>query len=178
MKTWSKTILSVYKYLEALSNSIDDLVRKKSINSAFYNNGRFDSAYSCANKIMRLTNRKVNLINLKVLVENTLLKLPLKYRQVLILNYVDGVKSCDIAETMHISNRTYFRVKSESLERFADALINEGFTKEKLEEMFCDENWLTKLYNQNMREIKTDFNDDVLRYRFFKSVIREFNMVY
>ena len=67
MKIWSKTILSVYKYLEALANSIDDLVMKKSINSAFYSSYRFYSCYDVANKIMQLTERKINLINIKVL---------------------------------------------------------------------------------------------------------------
>jgi len=177
MKTWSKTILSVYKYLEALSNSIDDLVVKKSINSAFYNNGRFDTAYDCADKIMRLTNRKINLINLKVLVEDTLLKMPLKYRQILMLKYVDGAKSSDIAEILHVSMRTFFRVSNSALESFAKIMQMNGFSKEKLEDMFCGENWLKNLYNKN-QTMQRDFDDDILKYKFFKNVIREFNMVY
>lgn len=178
MKTWSKTILSVYKYLEALSNSIDDLVVKKSINSAFYSNGRFDTAYETANKIMRLTDRKINLINLKVLIEDVLAVLPSKYRKVLILKYVDGVKGDDIALLMRVSNRTYFRFKNSAIEHFSKVLVSKGYNKQKLEEMFCGENWLNNLYRSNKEEIKLDFDDDLIKYKFFKSVIREFNMVY
>lgn len=177
METWSKTILSVYKYLEALSNSIDDLVVKKSINSAFYSNGRFDTAYDTANKIMRLTDRKINLINLKVMVEDALAQLPLKHRRILMLRYVDGVKSNEIALLMRVSNRTYFRVKNNAIEHFAKILVQKGYNKSKLEEMFCGENWLSKLYNIQKEEVKVDFDDDLIKYKFFKSVIREFNMV-
>lgn len=178
MRTWSKTILSVYKYLEALSKAIDDLVIKKSIGSAFYSNGRFDSAYDCANKIMQLTNRKINLINLKVLVENTLSSMPLKYRRLLGLCYIDGVKSAEVSELLHISNRTFFRLKNDSINVFTQKLIGAGYTKEKLEEIFCGENWLKNLYNRNNDNVQQDFDADLRKYRFFKNVIREFNMVY
>lgn len=178
MRNWSKTILSVYKYLEALSNSIDDLVVKKSIASAFYNNARFNSAYDCANKVMQLTDRKINLINLKVLVEDVLSNMPLKYKKVLALSYIDGVKNEDIANIMHISDRTFFRVKNSALDIFTKTLMGMGYSKERLEEMFCGENWLKHLYKANCKEVKRDFDDDIIKYKFFKNVIREFNMVY
>lgn len=178
MKTWSKTILSVYKYLEALANSIDDLILKKSINSAFYNNGRYNSCYDCANKIMQLTERKVNLINIKVMVDNTLLKMPLKYRQLLALAYIDNVKSEEIAEIMHVSVRTFFRRKNEALSSFAKNLTMQGFTKLKLEDMFCGEHWLKNLYDKNNHIEDGEFKiEEYNKYRFFKSVLREFNVV-
>ena len=40
------------------------------------------------------------------------------------------------------------------------------------------ENWLKHLYKTNCKEVKRDFDDDLIKYKFFKSVIREFNMVY
>lgn len=179
MKTWSKTILSVYKYLEALSNSIDDLVLKKSINSAFYNNGRFNSCYDCANKIMQLTERKINLINIKVMVDDTLNNMSLSQRQLLALSYIDNVKSEEIAEIMHVSLRTFFRKKNEALNSFAKNLLALGFNKSKLEDMFYNETWLNNLYNRNLeldenREYSIEKDN---KYRFFKSVLREFNVV-
>ena len=179
MKTWSKTILSVYKYLEALSNSIDELVMKKSINSSFYNNGRFNSCYDCANKIMMLTERKINLINIKVMVDDVLNKMTVNQRQLLVLCYVDNVRSEDIAKFFNISLRTYFRKKNEALNSFAKNLLSLGFTKSKLEEMFCCENWLNNLYNKNQeledsREYSIEKDN---KYRFFKSVLKEFNVV-
>ena len=177
MKTWSKTILSIYKYLEALSNSIDDLVIKKSINSAFYNNGRFNNCYDCANKIMQLTDRKINLINIKVMVDDTFSKMPLKYRQLLALAYVDNVKSEKIAEIMHISLRTFFRKKNEALNSFSKNLVLQGYTPEKLESMFYGEHWLKNLYNKNQTLGEGELRfEEFNKYKFFKSVLREFNV--
>lgn len=178
MKTWSKTILSMYKYLEALSNSIDELVLKKSINSAFYGNGRYNSCYDCASKIMQLTERKINLINIKVMVDDTLEKMPLKYRQLLILAYIDNAKSEDIAEIMHVSIRTFFRKKNEALISFAKNLTALGFTQEKLNCMFGGEHWLKNLYDKNNRLTSSEYSiEEYNKHRFFKSVLHEFNVV-
>ena len=179
MKTWSKTILSVYKYLEALSNSIDNLVLKKSINSSFYNNGRYSSCYECVNKIMQLTDRKINLINIKVLVDDTLSMMSIPQRQLLALCYMDNVKSEEVAEMMHISLRTFFRKKDEALTNFSKRLLMQGFTKEKLESMFCGEGWLNSLYerNQQLQENKEYRIDRNNKRRFFRSVLHEFNVV-
>ena len=179
MKAWSKTILSVYKYLEALSNSIDNLVLKKSINSAFYNNGRYNSCYDCANRIMQLTERKVNLINIKVLVDDTLKQMTVNQRQLLALCYMDNAKSEEIAEMMNVSIRTFFRKKNEALNSFAKNLAIKGFTSEKLEGMFCGESWLNNLYIRNKeledsKEFRIDQNN---KRRFFKTVLNEFNVV-
>lgn len=178
MKTWSKTILSVYKYLEALSNSIDDLVYKKSINSAFYSNGRYNTCYDCANRIMQLTERKVNLINLKVIVDDTLNMMPLHQRQILALSYIDNAKNEDIAELMHISIRTFFRKKNEALQCFAKNLLLQGFNVEKLEMMFGGEYWLKNLYNRNQQlEDSKEFRiSQYNKQKFFKSVLNEFNV--
>ena len=179
MKTWSKTILSVYKYLEALSNSIDNLVVKKSINSAFYNNGRYNTCYDCANKIMQLTERKINLINIKILVDDTLKLMTINQRQLLALCYMDNVKSEQIAEMMNVSIRTFFRKKNEALNSFAKNLLMQGFTKERLEEMFCGESWLNTLYikNRDFDDSKEYRIDQYNKRRFFKSVLHEFNIV-
>lgn len=179
MKTWSKTILSVYKYLEALSNSIDNLVVKKSINSAFYNNGRYNTCYDCANKIIQLTERKINLINVKILVDDTLKLMSANQRQLLALCYMDNAKSEEIAEMMHVSIRTFFRKKNDALNSFSKNLLMQGFTREKLEDMFCGEDWLNNLYNRNKNfEDSKEFRiDQYNKRRFFKSVLNEFNVV-
>lgn len=178
MKTWSKTILSIYKYLEPLSNSIDDLVLKKSINSAFYGNGRYNSCYDCANKIMKLMDRKVSLINIKVMVDRVLENMPLKYRQLLILAYIDNVKSEHIAEIMHISLRTFFRKKNDALISFSKNLVTLGFTGEKLRTMFGGEHWLTNLYDKNQVLENSEYSiEKYNKHKFFNSVLKGFNVV-
>ena len=66
---WAKTILSSYRYLERIAGAIDKMVESSGINSrdmsgvAFSNN----NILSLAEKMIDLSERKVKLINLKVL---------------------------------------------------------------------------------------------------------------
>ena len=127
---------------------------------------------------MQLTDRKINLINIKVMVDNTLSKMPLKYRQLLALAYIDNVKSEEIAEIMHISLRTFFRKKNDAINSFAKNLSMQGYTSEKLETMFYGEHWLKNLYDKNQLHEGGEFKlEDFNKYKFFKSVLKEFNMV-
>ena len=178
MKTWSKTILSVYKYLEALSKSLDNLILKKSVNSMFYYNGRGNTTYDLANEIILLTERRVNLINLKVIVENALDKIPLNERKLLILFFVDNVRTDKIAELMGYCDRTFFRKKNEAIESFSKAVVKNGITKERLNEMFGKEKWLMDLYKKNTA---TDsiraLNPSDCNYGFLKRVIKELSNV-
>lgn len=149
MEILCKTILSVYKYLGAISGAIDNLVIKKSVNSSFYNNGRFSSAYDCANEIMELTDRKVNLINLKVLTEDCLMELQPLERKVLSLLFLDNVKRESICEVLEISTRTFFRKRNEGIVAFEKSLCRRGYNKEKILAMFEKEKWLINLYKKN-----------------------------
>ena len=80
---------------------------------------------------------------------------------------------------MNISIRTFFRKKNEALNSFAKNLLMQGFTKEKLEKMFCGEAWLNNLYSRNQEfEDSKEFRiEQYNKRRFFKSVLHEFNVV-
>ena len=178
MKTWSKTILSVYKYLEALSKSLDNLILKKSINSMFYNNGRGSSTYDLTNEIILLTERRINLINLKVIVECALEKLPLNEKKLLTLFFIDNVRTDKIAQLMGYCDRTFFRKKNEAIDNFSKVVLKNGITKDKLNEMFGKEKWLMDLYKKNhtiegIRGLKVSDQN----YGFLKRVIKELSNV-
>ena len=178
MENWSKTILSVYRYLEAISKAIDNLIVKKSINSAFYNNGRFNNAYDCANEIIDLTERKVNLINLKVLIENSLKKLEPLQRKVLTLTYIDNVSRENVCEVLEISTRSYFRKKAEGIKNFGKILYAMGYDSKKIHSTFESEKWLIALYNRNSCEecpkCKQIVVDD---YKFINNIIKKYDFV-
>ena len=178
MENWSKTILSVYRYLEAISKAIDNLVVKKSINSSFYNNGRFNSTYECANEIMNLTERKVNLINLKVLTEKVLQKLEPLQRKVLTLTYIDNVSRDDICEVLEISTRSYFRKKADGLKSFGKTLVSMGYDAKKIHSTFESEKWLVALYDRNTNEVCAKYKPIVVNdYKFINNIIKKYDLV-
>ncbi len=178
MKVWSKTVLSVYRYLEALSKALDNLIIKKSVNSMFYTNSRGISAYDCASEIIELTQRKINLINIKVLVEDALNKLSFEHKRILMLCYVDGLKTSEITKLMGCVERTYFRKKDEALVGFGKAIKCMGIDERALDEMFGKEKWLRDLHDKNSeREAVGRLHKDVPEYNFLKKVIKELSKV-
>ena len=129
---WSKTLLSVYRYLERIAGAIDKIILKSGINSLnicgqnFYHN----NTRAITQKIIELSERKVTLINLKILVEK----------------YLDGVKSKELMERHNISMRTVFRKLDTALKSFASCLIKKGYNNFYLTTMLKNEEWILNVY--------------------------------
>lgn len=146
LKIWSKTFLNVYRSLEKITYAIDRIVLTTGLSSGGLNFS--GNAYYTANKIIELTERKICLINLKVLIEETLNSLDKDSIRLLMLKYVDRLKSHEIAETMKISKRTYFRKQTKAINSFALALSRQGKTAENIKTMLLKEAWIKDLYER------------------------------
>ena len=104
LKIWCKTFLNVYRCLE------------KIVLTTGLNLGA-DTEYA-TNKMIELTERKISLINLKLIIENILNELSINDTKLLILKYVDRVKGEDIAKKFNVSNRTFFRRSNTAMKSF------------------------------------------------------------
>ena len=139
MKTnaWGKTILTIYKYLERIAGAIDKLVERQALNSYYYfkENTQNNGVLNVAEKIIELSERKVRLINIKVLTEESLKKCEKKLAELLIYRYIDGDRSEDIAKRLALSERTYFRRLNQAEDQFLHNFIVKGFTENKLKEI-------------------------------------------
>jgi|LGOV01.1.fsa_nt_gb hypothetical protein len=141
LKLWSKTFLNVYRSLPKIAEAIDKIVLSSGLNLSA-------DTYYTANKIIELTNRKMVLINLKLLIEETLKSLTSENSKLLFLKYADKLKSAEIAELFEISTRTYFRKNNLALKSFELALKREGHTNKSLKNMLKDEFWIMDLFNR------------------------------
>lgn len=145
---WTKTLLTVYRYLERISGAIDKIIMQSALNSSnivgqnyFYNN-----VYSISQKLIDLSERKVTLINLKVLIEETLADIDEKSAKILIEKYFDGIKSKEIAERNSISMRTVFRKITNAENGFCCRLRLKGYNGTKLENMLKYEGWINNVF--------------------------------
>lgn len=178
MKVWSKTLLSVYRYLEPITSAIDNLIVKKGVNSMFYTDKRGFTTYDCASEIIELTDRKINLINLKVLVDDGLNKLPFEQKRVLMLFYIDGLKTTEITKLMGCVERTFFRKKDEAIVAFGKNLKCMGFDESRLSQMFGKEKWLRELLTKNQQhEALGKISKELPEYNFLKKVMKELNNI-
>lgn len=156
---WTKTLLSVYRYLERVCDAIDKIVMKNALGCADITGQNYfqNNIYSVSQRIIDLSERKVTLINLKVLVEDTLKCLNAKEAKVLIEKYVDDAKAQDIAQIHDISIRTVFRIINNAEKSFSARLRLQGWSDLKLRVMIKDEMWIKNVFNQFSEKVLENF---------------------
>lgn len=145
----SKTLLSVYRYLPRVANAIDKLVCSRAYNSATMcmTNVSFNSSECVANSILNLSERKVALINVKILIEKGLKGMKSAFAKLLIWKYIDGLKSYEIAEKLNICVRSYFRKLNLALSSFEKSLFRLGYDEDRIFKMIARENWIKEVYH-------------------------------
>jgi len=147
---WARTLLSVYRYLERISGAIDKIIMQSALNSSnilgqnyFYNN-----VYSITQKLIDLSERKITIINLKLLTEEILKELSVRDAQLLIEKYFDRQKFKDIAERSDVSIRTVFRKLETAETNFNKRLIAKGYNDLKLKQFLKNENWIMQVHDR------------------------------
>ena len=138
---WAKTILSVYKHLERATYAIDGVVTKLSLIPEL-------SVNELTTKIINLTDRKVNLINLKLIVEQLLSKCSSKHIRVLSLKYVQELSASEIAEVMNLNARTIFRLQNSALQQFTENMKSSGFNANYLFNHLKKEKWILSQFSK------------------------------
>ncbi|MGI5842171.1 MAG: hypothetical protein ACOX6H_02630 [Christensenellales bacterium] len=141
MLVWAKTLLSVYRYLDRVADAIDKIVFSRAINS-FYTSGSnlaFNSVESVTDDILNLTERKVNLINLKLIIKECLENTKPDLTPYLIANLIEGKTCFECVSIFNVSLRTYFRKINLALESFIKTLIRKGCDQTFFNTMLKDE---------------------------------------
>lgn len=157
---WTKTILSVYRYLERIAGAIDKIILQSGLGcqNVSTQNYFLNNTYAVSQKIIDLSERKVTLINLKILIEDTLREIPKKDAEILILRFFDGKKVKDLCELKNLSMRTAFRKIDSAVLSFTSALTRKGYDTCKLENMLESEAWIKNVYirfsSKNVDEIQ------------------------
>ncbi len=146
----AKTILMVYRYLDRIADAIDRLIERRALNSFYVGvlGNNDNSIYSVADYIINLSERKIKLINLKILIDMALEDCHILSSQILIEKFMDNEKSFDIAKRHNLSERTYFRRLNEALDNFSSSLCKLGFCENKLLDYISSEKWIMEVYNR------------------------------
>ncbi|MBE7082685.1 MAG: hypothetical protein E7378_03325 [Clostridiales bacterium] len=147
-KTWSKTLLSSYYYLERLCDSIDKLVNQTAVNSYFSSSSQLynNSVMDISNRIIDLSNRKIEYINLKVLIEKTLETMPKKLAKLLILKYMQKISIEKCCMLLNMSMRSCYRLLDKSLACFSEQIARFGYNTQKLEIVYWDDKFIKSIY--------------------------------
>ena len=144
---WGKTLLTVYPYLINIADAIDRMVEKKALNSFYVSSNDFlrNNVFDVVDKIIELSERKVVLINIKVLVTDILKKCNKKHAKVLIAKYISKKKNDEICELLNLPPRTYFRMIKLAENEFEEKLLKSGYSELKLYNLIKDETWIVDI---------------------------------
>lgn len=147
---WAKTILSTYRYLQRIAGAIDKMIEDRGLYSRDMSGASFstNNILSLSEKLIELSERKIKLINLKLLTEKSLEFCGESSASLLIAKYIDGKKNMDIIEEKGLSYRTFFRRLDDAESKFEIALAHNGFTKEKIETYLSSELWIMEVKNR------------------------------
>lgn len=146
-KLWSKTILSSYNYLEKLCDSIDKLIQDTAVNSYYsygFKNGE-NSITKVSNKIINLSNRKIDYINLKVITDKALKDMSEKQSKLLILKFIHKFNIDKVCELLKMSKRTAYRRIEQALIEFMEMLEVYGYTPEKCEVVYSNDPFIKSI---------------------------------
>ncbi len=141
---WAKTILKSYRYLERIADAIDRMIENRGLYSMNQNSNNYfyTNIWSVSEKLIELSERKIKLINLKILTEQALSKCGKDYANLLISKYINNNSNEKIIEKYKLSTRTFFRKIERAEQRFENVLELLGFDNENLNEFLRDEKWI------------------------------------
>ena len=111
LKVWVKTFFSIYRWLDKLAKAVDDYVSLRGV-SCYYKNLRsitLCSTEKVAHDITGLMNKKINLINIKVLCDKLLCALPENLARFVVAKYIDNHTFEKVSEILQVNIRTTMR---------------------------------------------------------------------
>ncbi len=128
----AKTLLTTYKYLETFASSVDKHINKRAEMSFFVSSNCENSVMDVTDKIIELSERKVNYINFKILIENYILTLTESQAEVVIERYIEGQESQAIANNLNIPIRTYYRKIEGAEGKLLPYFSENGYSEKRL----------------------------------------------
>ena len=144
LKIWTRAVMTVYR---KLGRAIDVLESAK--NGLLYSG--FGRIYPTGmgisdiyDKLISYNYRKLGLINLKVLAEEGLRRLPIAVREVLIARFVTGDLD-SYASKYGICKRTAFKRVDSAILRLSEKFIELGYDEKKMELEYKKEPLLTQV---------------------------------
>lgn len=128
----AKTLLTTYNYLETFANAIDKHVEKRAELSFFVTSNCDNTVMDVADKIIELSQRKINYINFKLIIEKYILSLSEEMAELVIERYIDGEEGQKIASKFNMPIRTYYRKIAEAEGKLISFFERKGYSIDRL----------------------------------------------
>lgn len=147
-KVWCKSFLCIYHIIPNIISSIDKLILLKSSNSSYFGEGAKNSTLNQIEGIINLSQKKINLINLKVLTDETLLDMKTENSKLLVVRYINNINCKKAIELSKLSRRTYFRNLNRALVEFESVLYKKVLKNNSIYKSFLEEHFLEDIFER------------------------------
>lgn len=145
MSYHGKTMLSCYKSLDCVASQIENIIRSK-VRNSFYN---FSPTFEQADKILKLTEIRLDLLELKEITKEVLEEL-LETDRILICYKYFGILPED--KNFDLTSRNYFRKQNKAIERFDSKLKAKGFDEEWFKNKYLKIAFISGVYKKMIKE--------------------------
>ncbi|HEY8443790.1 MAG TPA: sigma-70 region 4 domain-containing protein [Clostridia bacterium] len=143
-----KAMLDCYKHIDKLADALDKRVTDIALKSSGFD-GSFLPASHYVRAITDLTNQKIDLINIKVVIMDMIKSLPYRYRIAARYRYIENLKIREIARFLGVSSRSVFRLLERTPIYCDEYLTKRGFDDEWFINNFSNKQWMSKRLKNN-----------------------------
>lgn len=148
MEIWCKSFLSIYNIIPNLVKSIDKLIYIKSVASSGFSFSSTINTYTQLDKIATLTQKKVNLINLKLLCDEVLTEMDKNDSKLIILRYIDNIPCEQATKLLNLTTRTYYRKLQKALKNFKLRLHSKILKSNVLYNNFTNDTFFNSIFEK------------------------------
>lgn len=144
MHYYEKTLLTVYSSLESIAEQIENLLKAK----AFASYKNFESVESQANRLIEMSEVRVDLLELKAELDDVLKEVDEETRILLGYKYFKEKKIANFDYT----SRNYFRKQIKAVEKFSKILNRHGVTEEWFMKKYFTVAYIKNVYKKIVLE--------------------------
>ena len=138
-------MLSCYRTLDKVVNQIENLIKNR-VKNSFYN---YTSTYMQAEKIIKLNEVKLDLLELKEITKEALSVLGEEDRTLIYYKYF-GIMPKD--ENFDLKSRNYFRKQNRAIEKFDRILNAKGYDEKWFLDKYLKISYVAGIYQKTINE--------------------------
>ena len=145
---WCKSFLSIYNLIPSITKAVDNLILIKGVNSSATSFATSGETAKQAESILTLSQRKINLINLKLLTDEILLEMDPFNSKVIVLKFIDNLLVDDITKCLNLTRRTLYRKLSRAIEEFERLFNKKVLSNYRIYKSFSEEKFLEDIFEK------------------------------
>lgn len=148
LKFWIKTLFGAYSTLPEIIKTIDKIIELQASSVSFVSDiyNKEGSAFDQMEKVINLSERKNNLLNIYLMVKNLYQSLSAESVEIIEKKYLYGYSVDDLARDLGVSSRTIYRKVDKIVDDVFNFCRKKNWSLKFIESQLKDEGWIKERY--------------------------------